>query len=261
MLNFRKNSMDLYFETELGVLYYGDCLEVMKEIPDKSIDMILCDLPYGVTACSWDVLIPLESLWLQYERIIKKNGAIVLTGTQPFVSTLILSNRSLFRYELIWDKKLVTGHLNAHKMPLRVHENILIFYSTLPTYNPQKFLGEKNHKTRGSEKKSNVYGSERREDNSEILGNWKFPKSILEIEKVPSLLVTVPTQKPIELFKYLVLTYTNIGEVVLDNCIGSGTTAIACEQINRKWIGIEKDLEIYKIAKNRIIQERRKIYK
>ena len=248
-----------YFETENGKLYHGDCLEIMKDIPDKSIDMILCDLPYGVTACRWDTPIPLKPLWGQYERVIKDNGAIILTGTQPFASTLIMSNYTLFRYELIWDKELITDHLNAYKMPLKVHENILVFYKSLPTYNPQKVLGEKNHKTGGSEKKSNVYGAERLGDNSDILGNWKFPKSILKVKKIHPALVINATQKPIELFRYLILTYTNTGETVLDNCIGSGTTAVASEQVKRKWIGMEKDtLECQKAAK-RIRAETRQL--
>jgi len=229
----------------------GNCLEVMKEIEDKSIDMILCDLPYGTTSCSWDIIIPFEPLWEQYKRIIKDNGAIVLTASQPFTSALVMSNVEMFKYDLVWNKNLATGFLNANRMPLRSHEEILIFYKKQPIYNPQKIKGKKNH-SRGKNKckTNNLYGYHKiAEDNFTEL---KHPKSVLEIQKEHPSKTIHPTQKPVALFEYLIKTYTNENDLVLDNCAGSGTTGIACINTKRNYILIEKEKEYYDIIIKRI---------
>jgi len=223
----------------------------MKEIEDKSIDMILCDLPYGTTSCSWDIIIPFEPLWEQYKRIIKDNGAIVLTASQPFTSALVMSNVEMFKYDLVWNKNLATGFLNANRMPLRSHEEILIFYKKQPIYNPQKIKGKKNH-SRGKNKckTNNLYGYHKiAEDNFTEL---KHPKSVLEIQKEHPSKTIHPTQKPVALFEYLIKTYTNENDLVLDNCAGSGTTGIACINTKRNYILIEKEKEYYDIIIKRI---------
>lgn len=240
---------------ETNKIYQGDCLEVMKEIEDNSVDMILCDLPYGTTQNKWDSIIPLEELWNQYERIIKENGAIVLTSQGIFTAKLMLSNEKTHKYNLIWDKVLTSGFLNANRMPLRVHEDICIFYKKLPNYNPQKVNGKQSH-SKGSMKTdiNNNYGNYGKVDNKDILGNLKHPQSIITFQKPHPSKAIHPTQKPVALFEYLIKTYTNEGDLVLDNCIGSGTTAIACLNLNRKFIGIEQSEEYCKIASARIKQ-------
>lgn len=229
-------------------LLYGDCLELMQGIEDKSIDMILCDLPYGTTACKWDVIIPFEPLWKQYERIIKDNGAIVLTASQPFTSALVMSNVKLYKYDWVWNKKKATGHLLAKKQPLRLKEDILIFYKQQPTYNPQLTIGEPYKSNPRRNNKEGVYTvvGESRNDND----GFRFPKNIIEFSFEFSPLH--PTQKPVALFEYLIKTYTNEGDTVLDNCMGSGTTGVACKNINRNFIGIEKEEKYFKIAEKRI---------
>ena len=234
----------------------GDCLEVMKDIPDKSVDMILADLPYGTTACKWDTRIPFEPLWEQYKRIIKDNGAIVLTASQPFTSALVMSNIKMFKYDLIWDKQLTSGFLNANRMPLRSHEDILVFYSKQPTYNPQKVKGKKNHsKGKMTSETNNDYGKYGKIDNTEILGDMKHPRSIISFEKPHPSKSIHPTQKPVALFEYLIKTYTNEGDLVLDNCAGSGTTGVACKKTGRNFIGIEISPKYCKIAQERLRQE------
>ena len=213
--------------------------------------MILCDLPYGTTSCSWDIIIPFEPLWEQYKRIIKDNGAIVLTASQPFTSALVMSNVEMFKYDLVWNKNLATGFLNANRMPLRSHEEILIFYKKQPIYNPQKIKGKKNH-SRGKNKckTNNLYGYHKiAEDNFTEL---KHPKSVLEIQKEHPSKTIHPTQKPVALFEYLIKTYTNENDLVLDNCAGSGTTGIACINTKRNYILIEKEKEYYDIIIKRI---------
>ena len=228
----------------------GDCLEVMRLIPDKSIDMILCDLPYGVTARNkWDEVIPFEPLWEQYERIIKDNGAIVLTATQPFASKLVMSNIKLFRYEWIWQKSYITGVLNAKKQPVRNHEQILVFYKKQPTYNPQGIV-KVNKMTRQGTSSLN-YGL-RDSDNEYYQENGNYPRSVQFISSKGDGKKLHPTQKPVALFEYLIKTYTNEGEIVLDNCIGSGTTAVAALKTNRKFIGFEIVPEYVEIANKRI---------
>ena len=241
----------------LNEIIHGNCLEVMRQFPDKSIDMILCDLPYGTTACEWDAVIPFEPLWEQYERVIKDNGAIVLFGMQPFTSALVMSNPKLFKYDWCWKKPRGTGHLNANKQPLRDKEDILVFYKKQPTYNPQYTRGEpytskSGKNSRVFEKGETTYGRfmkgrEFANDNN----GFRYPKQVLEFGVVERNTLH-PTQKPVALFEYLIKTYTNEGEIVLDNCIGSGTTAIAALNTGRFFIGIEKDKHYYEIAVERV---------
>lgn len=228
----------------------GDCLEIMKDISDKSIDMILCDLPYGTTKNKWDSIIPLNELWEQYERIIKDNGAIVLFSQMPFTAELVNSNLKLFRYEWIWKKENGTGFLNAKKMPLKIHENILVFYKKLPTYNPQMRTGFKPYKCKQGRHSTN-YGAYEQGHITESNGE-RYPIDIIEFKKDTGL---HPTQKPVALLEYLIKTYTNEGDVVLDNCMGSGTTGVACKKLNRNFIGIELDEKYFNIAKERIENE------
>lgn len=239
----------------LNKIILGDCLDVMPKMKEKSIDLILCDLPYGVTARNkWDVIIPFDKLWKEYERIIKDKGAIVLTATQPFASQLIMSNPRLFRYDLIWLKNKRTGFLNAKKMPLRGHEYILVFYKKLPTYNPQKTTG---HNPVNSYTKHTSDGLNYGETKKGIKGGGqtdRYPVSFIEFSVVnnDSKEKTHPTQKPVKLFEYLIKTYTNENMIILDNCIGSGTTAIAAKQTNRQFIGIENNDKYYADACQRI---------
>lgn len=235
-------------------IYQGDCLEIMKQIDDKSIDMILCDLPYGVTKNKNDIVIPFDRLWKQYERIIKSNGVIALFAQGLFYVDLVSSNKKIFRYDLVWDKKLTSGFLNCNRQPLRKHEQIAIFYKKQPTYNPQFSEGEPVHskgKCLNKHKNSN-YGKYAEVDNTDKNNFNKFPTSILEYSKIHPSKSVHPTQKSIELSEYLIKTYTNEKEVVLDNCIGSGTTAIACINTNRNYIGIELQQEYVDIANKRI---------
>ena len=235
---------------EINKIYNEDCLEGMKKINDKSIDMILCDLPYGTTQNKWDSIIPLDRLWEQYERVIKGDGAIVLTSMQPFTSKLISSNMKLFKYEIIWDKKLSTGFLNAKKQVLRRHENILIFYKKQCTYNPQMTAGKPYDKGISYDESSN-YGKQVPVRLLNETGD-RYPTSIIEFSNADRRNKQHPTQKPTSLFEYLIKTYTNENEIILDNCMGSGTTAIACINTNRNYIGFEKDTTYFEIAKKRI---------
>ena len=228
-------------------LRLGDCLEVMKDIPDKSIDMILCDLPYGTTKNKWDSVIDLNELWTGYERIIKDNGAIVLFSQMPFTAELTHSNLKLFKYEWIWEKDNGTGFLNAKKMPLKIHENIFVFYKKLPTYNPQMRTGFKPYKCKQGRHSTN-YGAYEQGHITESNGE-RYPIDIIEFKKDSGL---HPTQKPVALLEYLIKTYTNEGDTVLDNCMGSGSTGIASKELNRNFIGIEIDEKYYKIACERI---------
>lgn len=232
-------------------LFHGDCLEIMKEIPDKSIDMILCDLPYGTTRNKWDIIIDLDSLWGQYERIIKDNGAIVLFSQMPFSFVLGYSNLKLFRYEWIWKKNKATGFLNSKKMPLKSHENILVFYKKLPTYNIQNLIKKAtptiNKGSRGRMSEVSNYNAA----NKDAIQEYEnYPKDILSFGVVMK--PVHPTQKPVELLEYLIKTYTNENETVLDNCMGSGSTGLACINTNRNFIGIELEEKYFNIAKQRI---------
>lgn len=241
----------------------GDCLEIMKDIPDKSIDMILCDLPYGVTKNKSDIIIPFDKLWYQYQRIIKDNGAIVLFAQGQFYVDLVNSNRKMFRYDLVWDKVLRTGFLNAKRMPLRQHEQIAVFYKKLPTYNPIFSVGKPLHgkgaKYKNKVIKNNNYGYFESRDDHRKGSTEKYPTSILEYSKLHPSISVHPTQKPVELLEYLIKTYTNKGDLVLDNCMGSGSTVIACINTERNFIGIEIDEKYFEIAKKRIIETANRI--
>lgn len=233
-------------------LQQGDCLELMKGIPDGSIDMILADLPYGVTGLEWDTIIPFEPLWEQYKRIIKHNGAIVLTASQPFTSALVMSNPKMFRYEWVWRKSRPSNPFLAKKQPLRYHENVLVFYKKQPTYNPVMKKGEKNHATKGFTSKHNIQNVQYQWDSN--TRDLKYPSSVIDIKSTDSTSNLHPTQKPVALMEYLIKTYTNTGETVLDNTMGSGSTGVACVNTNRNFIGMELDEEYFNIAKERIEQ-------
>ncbi len=252
----------------------GDCLELMKDIPDNSIDLILCDPPYGTTHCEWDKRIPFEPLWKQYNRIIKDNGAILLFSSQPFSTDLINSNRKLFRYEIIWEKTMRTGFYNAKKMPLRIHENILVFYRHLPTYNPQKYKLSEEYINKhlvpiGGKRKNSDYkkvGKAWGGVSKEAAENYiytdtgeRYPTDVIKFSNWNGTLfgdkrktVKHPTAKPVPLLEYLIKTYTNEGDTVLDNCMGSGSTGVACVNLNRNFIGFELREDFFEIAKNRI---------
>ena len=237
----------------------GDCLERMKEIPDGSVDMILCDLPYGTTACKWDSVIPFEPLWEQYKRMIKDNGAIVLFGSEPFSSLLRCSNIKNYKYDWVWDKKHGANFAQANKRPLKNIENVMVFYDKPCFYNPQKIQNPK-----GEEKRSKYPPSLQKECfvgqvamnadfahfGSKYESDKLLPKSILVFSRDSK--PVHPTQKPVALMEYLIKTYTNEGETVLDFTMGSGTTGVACKNTGRKFIGIEKDETYFKIAQDRI---------
>ncbi|MEK4839412.1 DNA-methyltransferase [Bacillus sp. FSL L8-0152] len=237
----------------LNQVFNMDCLEGMKMIPDKSVDMILCDLPYGTTACKWDSIIPFDLLWKQYERIIKDNGAILLTASQPFTTKLIASNMKLFRYEWIWKKgNHVTGFPNANRMPLKNHENVLVFYKKLPKYYPQDLILLDKPIQKKQIRNMKVLGKRNNEslNNVYVKKYTNYPKSVIDFPRDSK--TFHPTQKPVALFEYLIKTYTKEGETVLDNCMGSFTTAIACINTNRNYIGFEMDEEYWKLGNERV---------
>ena len=222
----------------------GNCLEVMKEIDDASIDMILCDLPYGATQNSWDSVIPPAPLWEQYERTIKPNGAILLFGQDKFTATMMLSNPKLHRYNIIWDKVLKSGFLNAKKMPLREHEDIMVFYKSPPPYHPQMTVGEKNHtKGKAVGKQAEDVHSNRSYGNYTLVespdGNMKYPASIWRFPKPHPSVALHATEKPVDLLRYAIRTYTDRNAIVLDNCCGTGSTLIAAKLEGRRYIGID----------------------
>ena len=237
-------------------LLNGDCLELMQQIPDKSIDMILCDLPYGTTACKWDSIIPFEPLWAEYERVIKDNGAIVLFAQGMFTAQLMMSNPDMWRYNLVWDKILTSGFLNAKRMPLRSHEDILVFYKSLPTYNPQMTEGKPLHgkgtSYKNKELTNNCYGNLGATEDNRKGSTEKYPTSVIRFQKPHPSCAVHPTQKSSELCEWLIKTYTNEGETILDNCMGSGTTGVAAIRTNRNFIGIELSEDYFKIAEDRI---------
>lgn len=224
---------------------HGGCLELMKEIPDQSVDMVMCDLPYGTTANKWDSVIHLPSLWSEYRRMCK--GAIVLTAAQPFTSAVVVSNLAEFKYQWVWEKPQGTGFLNAHKQPLRSTEDILVFYASQPTYNPQKTFGHKPYKATKHSGSDNYRAFDRGSNGSD--DGSRFPTTVLKYGSEKGL---HPTQKPVQLMEYLIKTYTNEGMTVLDNCMGSGTTGVACVNTNRNFIGIERDDAYFKICEERI---------
>jgi site-specific DNA-methyltransferase (adenine-specific) len=238
---------------KINAILHGDCLELMKDIPNGSIDMILCDLPYGTTACKWDVIIPFDKLWEQYERIIKPNGAIVLTASQPFTSALVMSNPKMFKYCWVWDKKVPSGMTYARFQPMRQHEDVLIFSKNKCIYNPQIIKRDVPIKSGGQK---NLNSESTTLDKYKIEGfkktyDTKNPTTIIQFNKVRTKSVH-PTQKPLALFKYLIKTYTNEGELVLDNTAGSCTTAIAALETCRNYICMEKDEKYYSIGLQRV---------
>lgn len=228
-------------------LYNGDCLEIMKNIPDKSIDMILCDLPYGITECKWDVVIPFDKLWEQYNRIIKDNGAIVLFGSEPFSTKLRYSNLKMYSYDWKWIKSKPIGHLNSHKKPMNKYEDIMVFSRKQPVYNPQGLV-EIKPKIVNRNNKGGIYGKSF--DKPTIMKFTNYPVNIIEFKSEKGKFH--PTQKPVPLLEYLIKTYTNEEMTVLDNCMGSGSTGVACKNTNRNFIGIELDKDYFEIAKKRI---------
>jgi len=239
---------------ELNKIYCGDCLEVMKGIPDKSIDMILCDLPYGTTACKWDTVIPFEPLWEQYKRIIKDNGAIVLTASQPFTTSLIASNMEMFKYCWVWDKKFAGNFVNAKIAPLKTYEDVVVFGSGKIKYFPQMTKRDKPIKSGKRANSRHISGTDEViiYQAEQKIYNTKYPTAIINIPRRVGEKVAHPTQKPVALFEYLIKTYTNEGDLVLDNCAGSGTTGVACKNLNRNFILIEKEQKYVDIAKKRI---------
>lgn len=238
-------------------LWHGDCLELMGRIPDGSVDMIAADLPYGVTQCRWDSVIPFEPLWSHYRRVIKPRGAIVLTASQPFTSALVMSNPEWFRYDDVWDKRQPVGFLNASRRPLRRHESVLVFSGHGGfTFNPQMTPGKPYCSgTRGA---TGVYGEFNGKPVINATGN-RHPTSIISIHNTRAGKSGHPSQKPVELFDYLIRTYSNPGETVLDNTMGSGTTGVACLRTGRRFIGIEQDAGYFEIAQRRIAEEKAKI--
>lgn len=235
-------------------ILFGDCLEVMKDIPDGSVDMILCDLPYGTTQCKWDSIIPFELLWEQYKRVTKKNAAIVLTAAQPFTSALIMSNVKMFKYDWVWCKSQKTGQLNAKKRPLVSHESVLVFYKKQPHYKPYSDINNPNAGKTATPTQTENYGKVKNQE------KYTKPDKITKNSIISGFIVGKerglhPTQKPIALFEYLIKTYTNEGETVLDNCAGSFTTAVACNNLNREWICIEQDPKYCQIGYDRLFPD------
>ena len=231
---------------EESILMHGDCLTLMHDIPDGSVDMILSDLPYGTTRNQWDSVIPFTALWPEYMRVIKENGAIVLFAQPPFDKALAMSNMRFFRYEWIWEKTKATGHLNSKKMPLKAHENILVFYKAAPTYNPQGLRRKDRPTIRKGRDNGTNYG---KSDKDALQEFENYPKDILRFASEGK--TVHPTQKPVPLLEYFVKTYTNEGETVLDNAMGSGSTGVACVNTGRRFIGIEHDKKYFEIAARR----------
>ena len=238
---------------ENNSLILGDCLDVMPKIKEHSVDLILCDLPYGRTQNKWDAIIPFEKLWDNYNRLIKPNGAIALFADGMFMADLMVSNRKMWKYNIVWDKVLTSGFLNANRQPLRSHEEIVIFYNKQPTYNPQKVKGKPNHSKGTSQKNTNNnYGKFEIVDNREELGDMKHPRSIWTFQKPHPSKMVHPTEKPLDCIEYIIRTYTNEGDLVLDNTMGSGTTCLGAKRLNRSFIGIEKEDKYFEIAVKRL---------
>ena len=250
-----------YCKTDVmrSVLVHADCFDVFPYIEDKSVNLILCDLPYGTTACKWDSVLPFDKLWKEYERIITDNGAIVLTASQPFTSALVMSNPKMFKYEWIWKKTRYSGNLNATRMPLKAHENILVFakgkspYYPIKTDAPEHLIDKRKNvnpsivKDGGAYNGSKGFVNIRKKDDG-----TRYPTTVQEF-KNPNNNSLHPTQKPLELMKYLIKTYSNEEDVVMDNCMGSNTTGLACKELNRQYIGIEKDKNYYDVSVSRVL--------
>ena len=237
------------YKTENVWLMKGDCLERMKEIPSGSADMILADVPYGTTACAWDSIIPLEQMWEQLKRIIKPNGAIVMTASQPFTTTLIASNMKMYRHQWVWNKNNSAGFVTAKIRPMAICEDIIVFGAAKVNYYPQMTTGKMRKK--GGYSKSDNYGVVP----SATMSDQYYPKNLIEISNASQKGKVHPTQKPVALMEYLIKTYTNENETVLDFTFGSCTTGVACKNLNRKFIGIELDDHYFEIGKNRILAD------
>lgn len=236
----------------MPLLLQGDCLEKMGEIPDGSINLILADLPYGTTQNKWDAIIPLPEMWIAFNRVLRRDGIVVLTAAQPFTSKLVMSNLNHFKYEVIWEKTVGSGQLNIKRQPLRVHESILVFFIKSDTYNEQKTLGIPYAIKRKVTSKGEGYGLQT--DSEKVNDGFRHARSILKVSN-PRIKGGHPTQKPLELMRNLVETYSNEGDVVLDCCMGSGTTGVAALSCGRQFIGIELNAEYFHIAKERIANE------
>lgn len=238
-------------------LLHGDCIDLMQDIPSKSVDCIFTDLPYGTTKCAWDTPVPLDKMWEQYCRIIKDSGAILLFAQPPFDKVLGVSNIGMFRYEWIWEKTSATGHYNAKKMPMKAHENILVFYKKLPAYHPQMTEGcapvHSFRKTVIDQNRTELYGAATKE----IHGGGstlRYPRDVLKFPSDKQRSHLHPTQKPVELCEYLIRTYTDEHDTVLDSCMGSGTTGVAARNLNRRFVGIELNRKYFDIAYERIME-------
>lgn len=232
-------------------LHFGDCLDLMPEIPGDSIDMVLADLPFGTTRQKWDTVIDMKRLWKEYKRVIKPNAAIVLFAKPPFDKVLACSNLPMYRYDWIWEKTRATGHLNANRMPLQAHENICVFYQKLPEYNPQKSEGHKPVNAYYTRHSGECYGG----GNQQQAGGGntdRHPRSVLKYAPASNRDRLHPNQKPLKLLKYLIRTYTSEGHTVLDNTMGAGSTLAACSEIGRHSIGMESDADIYETARSRL---------
>jgi site-specific DNA-methyltransferase (adenine-specific) len=239
-----------YYEQDGITIYCGDCLDVMPEL-EPEVDAIIADLPYGTTACSWDSVIPLDKLWVEYKRLIKTRGAVVLTGSQPFTTDLINSNREWFKYEWVWNKKLAGNGILAKVQPLKIHENIIIFCNKTPVYNPQKITGKGRYKGGIKDRHGTFSGA----GNKKVWSDKYHPTTILDYSGAGMRTYRQhPTQKPVDLMAYLIRTYTNPGEIVLDNTMGSGTTLVAAQQEGRRAIGIELSEDYCQIAVERLRQ-------
>lgn len=250
---------------KINKIYKGDCLELMpKYVDDKSIDMIFCDLPYGTTQCKWDSIIDLPKLWNEYERVIKDNGVIILFAQTPFDKVLGMSNLKLLKYEWIWEKTQATGHLNAKKMPMKAHENLLVFYKNLPTYNPQKTTGHERKVSKGYQRDICIKRRDEKWGDNYLYGKEttapdydsteRYPRSVLTFASDKQKSKLHPTQKPLSLIEYMIKTYTNEGDLILDNTCGSGTTGLGAKNLNRNYIMMEQDPDHYETACKRVLK-------
>lgn len=250
---------------KINEIYKGDCLELMpKYVDDKSIDMIFCDLPYGTTQCKWDSIIDLPKLCNEYERVIKDNGVIILFAQTPFDKVLGMSNLKLLKYEWIWEKTQATGHLNAKKMPMKAHENLLVFYKNLPTYNPQKTTGHERKVSKGYQRDICIKRRDEKWGDNYLYGKEttapdydsteRYPRSVLTFASDKQKSKLHPTQKPLSLIEYMIKTYTNEGDLILDNTCGSGTTGLGAKNLNRNYIMIEQDPDHYETACKRVLK-------
>lgn len=247
---FDDTAIDLFYDTEAvgrSICVNADCMDVLRMIPDQSVDMVLCDLPYGTTACKWDVIIPFEPLWAEYRRVTKPNAAIVLTASQPFSATLVASNLQDFKYQWVWEKGRPSNPQLAKIQPLKVHEDILVFCRGKAPYHPQGLIEIPEAERKVHKPETNSLGHCKRKPY--VQTHTGYPKSIVSFTPERGL---HPTQKPVALIEYLLQTYTNEGDVVLDNTMGSGTTGVACENTNRNFIGIERDPQYFKVATERV---------